>query len=192
MTGCIYLLNWFSWVSNRNGNKRHSDLIIYLQRNLKKWIEQKWRRQSVLFAIWWCFYSVFKWIMRWVRKSMIQLGKGKYDIYLVCDCCDLNPTWSKIVYIFKILYSLDSRPLPRWYDEAKVGIFLHWGVYSVPTYGSEWFLWNLLGERSAPTVDYMAKNFKPGFTYQEFAPQFTAEHFDANEWAKLFEESGAK
>lgn len=35
--------------------------------------------------------------------------------------------------------SLDKRPLPSWYDEAKVGIFIHWGVYSVPSMGSEWF-----------------------------------------------------
>lgn len=35
--------------------------------------------------------------------------------------------------------SLDSRPLPAWYDEAKIGIFMHWGVYSVPSFGSEWF-----------------------------------------------------
>ncbi len=35
--------------------------------------------------------------------------------------------------------SLDSRPLPSWYDEAKFGIFIHWGVYSVPSFGSEWF-----------------------------------------------------
>lgn len=41
------------------------------------------------------------------------------------------PTWS----------SLDSRPLPPWYDEAKFGIFIHWGVFSVPSFGSEWF-WN--------------------------------------------------
>lgn len=40
-----------------------------------------------------------------------------------------EPDWS----------SLDKRPLPRWYDEAKVGIFIHWGVYSVPSMGSEWF-----------------------------------------------------
>lgn len=40
-----------------------------------------------------------------------------------------EPTWE----------SLDSRPLPDWYDQAKVGIFLHWGVYSVPSFGSEWF-----------------------------------------------------
>jgi len=41
------------------------------------------------------------------------------------------PTWS----------SLDSRPLPSWYDDAKFGIFIHWGVFSVPSFGSEWF-WN--------------------------------------------------
>ncbi len=35
--------------------------------------------------------------------------------------------------------SLDSRPLPSWYDDAKFGIFIHWGVYSVPSFGSEWF-----------------------------------------------------
>lgn len=37
--------------------------------------------------------------------------------------------------------SLDSRPLPSWYDDAKFGIFIHWGVFSVPAYGSEWFWW---------------------------------------------------
>lgn len=93
-----------------------------------------------------------------------------------------EPTWE----------SLDTRPLPKWYDDVKVGIFIHWGVYSVPTFGSEWFWTNWRNERIPSYVDYMAKNFKPGFTYQEFAPQFTAEHFNANEWAKLFEQSGAR
>lgn len=40
-----------------------------------------------------------------------------------------SPKWS----------DLDSRPLPEWYDKAKIGIFLHWGVYAVPSFGSEWF-----------------------------------------------------
>lgn len=35
--------------------------------------------------------------------------------------------------------SIDSRPLPEWYDEAKIGIFIHWGVYSVPSFKDEWF-----------------------------------------------------
>lgn len=37
--------------------------------------------------------------------------------------------------------SIDSRPLPEWYDQAKFGIFIHWGVFSVPSFGSEWFWW---------------------------------------------------
>lgn len=41
--------------------------------------------------------------------------------------------------------SLDKRPLPNWYDEAKVGIFVHWGAFSVPSYGSEWFWHNWKG-----------------------------------------------
>lgn len=40
-----------------------------------------------------------------------------------------EPTWD----------SLDTRPLPAWFDEAKFGIFIHWGVFSVPSFGSEWF-----------------------------------------------------
>ena len=42
-----------------------------------------------------------------------------------------QPTWE----------SIDSRPLPSWYDEAKFGIFIHWGVFSVPSFVSEWFWW---------------------------------------------------
>lgn len=40
-----------------------------------------------------------------------------------------EPTWG----------SLDARPLPAWFDEAKFGVFIHWGVFSVPSFGSEWF-----------------------------------------------------
>jgi alpha-L-fucosidase len=41
--------------------------------------------------------------------------------------------------------SVDKRPLPTWYDEAKVGIFVHWGVFAVPSFGSEWFWHNWKG-----------------------------------------------
>lgn len=40
-----------------------------------------------------------------------------------------DPTWE----------SLDARPLPAWFDQAKFGVFIHWGVFSVPSFGSEWF-----------------------------------------------------
>lgn len=94
------------------------------------------------------------------------------------------PTWD----------SIDSRPLPAWYDQDKIGIFIHWGVFSVPSFGSEWFWWNWKGANppSQPTIDFMDKNYKPGFSYAEFGPQFTAEFYDASAWADLFKKAGAK
>ncbi|KAF8794840.1 Alpha-L-fucosidase like protein [Argiope bruennichi] len=87
--------------------------------------------------------------------------------------------------------SLDSRPLPAWFDEAKVGIFLHWGVFSVPSFGSEWF-WSYWNSKSTDYVNFMKKNFKPGFSYPEFAPKFTAEFYNPEQWAEIFEAAGAK
>mmetsp|Transcript_21538 Transcript_21538/g.61340 ORF Transcript_21538/g.61340 Transcript_21538/m.61340 type:complete len:585 (-) Transcript_21538:224-1978(-) len=88
--------------------------------------------------------------------------------------------------------SLDKRPPPQWYDEAKFGIFIHWGVFSVPAFVSEWFWHRWKVENNEAVKDFMAKNYPPGFTYAEFAPQFRAEFFDANGWADLLAKSGAR
>ncbi|XP_049961897.1 alpha-L-fucosidase-like [Schistocerca serialis cubense] len=98
------------------------------------------------------------------------------------DNVTYEPTWD----------SLDSRPLPQWYDDAKLGIFIHWGVYAVPSFGSEWFWSNWKGSNNQEYIDFMEKNYKPGFTYQDFASDFTAEFYDPEEWAELFQSSGAK
>ncbi|KAJ3645946.1 hypothetical protein Zmor_023563 [Zophobas morio] len=87
--------------------------------------------------------------------------------------------------------SLDSRPLPDWYDKAKIGIFLHWGVYSVPSLGNEWFWSSWVGGNSE-IVNFIEKNYPPNWTYQDFAEQFTAEFYDPDTWADLFKNSGAK
>uniref|UniRef100_A0A224YSS0 Putative alpha-L-fucosidase n=1 Tax=Rhipicephalus zambeziensis TaxID=60191 RepID=A0A224YSS0_9ACAR len=92
-----------------------------------------------------------------------------------------SPDWS----------SLDTRPLPSWFDDAKIGVFIHWGVFSVPSFGSEWF-WNNWQVGDPPLVDFMRRNYKPGFKYQDFASQFTAEFFDPARWADIFAKSGAK
>ena len=101
------------------------------------------------------------------------------------------PTWD----------SIDNRPLPAWYDEAKFGIFMHWGVYSVPSYGggdvrgtadaSEWFWWQW-HQNASWAVDYMEKNFPPDFKYADFGPMFTAEFFNPDAWADIFKGSGAQ
>lgn len=87
--------------------------------------------------------------------------------------------------------SIDSRPLPQWFDQAKFGIFIHWGVFSVPSFGSEWFWW-YWHKNMTDYVDFMKKNYPPDFKYQDFAPHFTAEFFDAKEWTDILSASGAK
>ncbi|XP_043217743.1 alpha-L-fucosidase-like [Amphibalanus amphitrite] len=101
---------------------------------------------------------------------------------LVPALAQYQPTWE----------SLDSRPLPEWYDAAKVGIFIHWGVFSVPSFGSEWFWKHWRGDQTDKYVQFMEKNYRPGFTYADFAPDFTAEFYDPAQWADLFQKSGAK
>ena len=89
--------------------------------------------------------------------------------------------------------SLDSRPLPAWYDEAKIGIFIHWGVFSVPSYVSAWFWYYWKGPQPlAEFVMFMEQNYKPDFTYADFAEDFTAEFFDPYRWADIFNASGAR
>uniref|UniRef100_A0A3P9K524 Alpha-L-fucosidase n=1 Tax=Oryzias latipes TaxID=8090 RepID=A0A3P9K524_ORYLA len=88
--------------------------------------------------------------------------------------------------------SIDSRPLPGWYDQAKFGIFIHWGVFSVPSFGSEWFWYYWQKQKQPAYVDFMQKNYPPDFKYQDFASSFTAEFFNAKEWTDILASSGAK
>jgi alpha-L-fucosidase len=91
--------------------------------------------------------------------------------------------------------SLDQRPTPQWFKDAKFGIFIHWGVYSVPGFRtkgqySEWYQNGLNGNDTA-VQSYHKKKFGDQ-TYYQLADQFKAELFNPDEWATLFEQSGAK
>lgn len=92
------------------------------------------------------------------------------------------PTWD----------SLDQRVAPDWYDKAKIGIFIHWGVFSVPSFRSEWFWWYWQGSNESDVVNYVKSNYRPGWTYADFGRDFTAEFFNPDYWADVFEQSGAK
>lgn len=88
--------------------------------------------------------------------------------------------------------SIDSRPLPGWYDQAKFGIFMHWGVYSVPAFGTEWFWHKWKADKNPRFVEFMKENYPPNFQYPDFGSQFTAEMFDANHFADVIQASGAQ
>jgi alpha-L-fucosidase len=93
-----------------------------------------------------------------------------------------EPTWE----------SIDKRPLPTWYDESKIGIFIHWGVFSVPSLLTEWFWHQWKTENNTIAQKFMKDNYKPDWTYQDFADEFTAELFNPDEWADIFSASGAR
>lgn len=102
--------------------------------------------------------------------------------------------------------SIDSRPVPNWFHESKFGIFIHWGVYSVPAWGptgdsigvydkyAEWYWRKMdqLGKVQKYFKEFHTKTYGPNFRYQDFAPMFKAELFDPGKWAELFKQSGAK
>ncbi|MCW5982757.1 MAG: alpha-L-fucosidase [Bryobacteraceae bacterium] len=98
--------------------------------------------------------------------------------------------------------SLDSRPNPAWFGDAKFGIFIHWGVYSVPAFApvgnySEWY-WHALKagprlkDKPNPTWEFHGRNYGQDYPYENFAPLFRAEMYDPDYWAEVFEKSGAK
>jgi alpha-L-fucosidase len=92
--------------------------------------------------------------------------------------------------------SLDARPIPAWFDEAKFGILIHWGVYSVPAWGpkgsyAEWY-WAAMQDKNGPTWKSHLRNYGERFKYQDFAGQFKAELFEPDQWADIFARSGAR
>ncbi len=97
--------------------------------------------------------------------------------------------------------SLNQRKIPAWFHQSKFGIFIHWGVYAVPSYApviansgysyAEWY-WYRLHEKQKDFVAFHDKNYGEGFSYQQFEPMFKAEMFNPEQWADIFKRSGAK
>ena len=129
--------------------------------------------------------------MKYLLIFVLLLGRLTAQTY--------QPTWD----------SLDTRPIPNWYTEAKFGVFIHWGIYSVPAYApvipgklaySEWY-WKQMTEGrdnsnangvETGTWAFHRKNFGADYSYRNFAPQFKAELFDPLHWADVLASSGAK
>lgn len=90
-------------------------------------------------------------------------------------------------------------PVPEWMRDAKFGIYCHWGVYTVPAYGNEQYYYYM--HRDSASADFLMGGHRrheavwgplDKFGYHDFIPMFKGERFDADEWAELFQESGAR
>lgn len=89
--------------------------------------------------------------------------------------------------------SLTAHQAPSWYTDAKLGLFIHWGVYSVPAFHNEWYSREMY-DKMSPCYHYHIRHFgtHDKFGYKDFIPMFKAEKFNAESWISLFEKSGAK
>jgi alpha-L-fucosidase len=100
--------------------------------------------------------------------------------------------------------SLDKRPVPEWFEDAKFGIFIHWGLYSVPAWApnngdvysryAEWY-WHRIdpADKDGEAFrTYHREMYGDKFHYQDFVSGFKAEMFNPDQWVEIFKNSGAK
>ena len=97
--------------------------------------------------------------------------------------------------------SLNKRKIPEWFGKAKFGIFIHWGLYSVPAYApktqyAEWYGYCCNGQHLDTEFQKQYKAYHDkhygGRPYYDFTNDFKGERFDAEKWADLFKRCGAK
>src|SRR5580704_17849269 len=93
------------------------------------------------------------------------------------------PTWD----------SLEKIGVPEWYEDSKFGIFIHWGIYSVPAFANEWYARNMY-VKGTKEFEHHIQTYGPHskFGYKDFIPKFTAEKFEPGDWADLFHRAGAR
>lgn len=87
--------------------------------------------------------------------------------------------------------SLSRHKTPDWYRQGRFGIFIHWGVYSVPAFGNEWYPRRMY-DTLDPVYYHHVSKYGKGFEYRQFIEMFDPERFNAAEWAELFQKSGAR
>ncbi|MET7620082.1 alpha-L-fucosidase [Streptomyces sp. NPDC005408] len=93
--------------------------------------------------------------------------------------------------------SLSTHQAPYWFQDVKFGIFIHWGVYSVPAWApvgkqyAEWY-WNHMQDPNNATYAYHRQTYGESFAYDDFIPRFRAERFNPRSWVELFRDAGAQ
>ena len=123
-------------------------------------------------------------------KSKQLLLLGCTVALTITSCTSLNSRAAKFESTWD---SLKQYEVPKWNQDAKFGIFIHWGVYAVPAAGSEWYPRNMYNKDSS-LLEHHKKTWgdQSKFGYKDFVPKFRAENWDPEEWAELFEHSGAR
>jgi len=149
-----------------------------------------------------------------------MFNQGRFVVVLIlfsCVACIAVPVWAQgtpaPAHYEPTLESLNRHPLPEWYADAKLGIFIHWGLYSVPGWAplvhpehdftsqdyihhnpyAEWYL-NSMRLDGSPTQQYHKEHYGANYDYYNFAAEFEKDiqKWNPDTWAKVFSDAGAK
>lgn len=121
------------------------------------------------------------------------MKKTLYRFFLICFLINFSLQGQAQERYQATWESLSKYQTPDWFRDAKFGIFIHWGVYSVPAFGSEWYPRNMYDTASDEFKHHVATyGTQDKFGYKDFIPMFKAEKFDPVQWVTLFKKSGAR
>lgn len=125
------------------------------------------------------------------RKVIYRLGL--LSVALITGLAPLKANPKKTEQKEKWSIPKNYQKVPEWFKDAKFGIYLHWGVLSVPAFANDWYARNMHVPGS-PENKHQVATYGPldKFGYQNFVPMFKAQYFNANRWANLFVKAGAK
>lgn len=117
------------------------------------------------------------------RGSTLAIAKAAAEAKPAIAQGPVQPTWKSVE---------ENYTVPEWFRDAKFGIMMHWGLYSVPAHGSEWYVRYMYG--NPDFIKWHTQNFgaPDTFGYKNFIPLFTCEKFKGDEWATLFKKAGAR
>jgi alpha-L-fucosidase len=117
------------------------------------------------------------------------------SIFLISVLCFSNINSQDVAYD-ALVEKITTRPYPQWFKDAKLGIFIHWGLYSVPSYGGKesYAEWYLRGLQTGDTLrtNFLKRVYGQDFTYKDLTSYFKAELFNPDQWTELFKRAGAK
>lgn len=131
-----------------------------------------------------------------MKRSILLTLLFGFTVILSCQQSGVKTSTKKINYLPN-WESLSQYECPEWFRDAKFGIYTHWGPYSVPSWENEWYprlMYTIEPTRKGDFYKYHKETWGDvsEFGYKDFVPLFTAEKFNADEWADLFKQSGAK
>lgn len=143
---------------------------------------------------------------RRIQVGVVGCGNITAEVALVGDSFEYATTFDGVSFgledYTEDLDSLNLHEAPNWFEDAKFGIFIHWGVYSVPAFGNhtpfevyaEWYWWygHHRAADKADIYDYHLRTYGPDIVYDDFFSNFTGALFDAKAWVDLFAEAGAQ